>query len=73
MVYNMHEGHTKYEGLTSLVPPPHPSLPSLTHMHTQRNTLRFPSAVIRSRLQEAQKCSLIEVMNPIRPVNPGTL
>lgn len=35
-------------------------------------TLRLPSAVILKRLQEPQKFSVIEVMNPILPINPGT-
>jgi hypothetical protein len=39
----------------------------------KRHTLRFPSAVIRRRLHEPQKCSLIDVINPICPLKPGTL
>ena len=35
-------------------------------------TFRFPSAVILNLLQVPQKCSLIEVMKPIEPTNPGT-
>lgn len=36
-------------------------------------TLRLPSAVMRNRLQEPQKWSDMEVMNPIWPLKPGTL
>lgn len=39
----------------------------------KRQTLMFPSAVILRRLQVPQKLSVIEVMNPIWPLNPGTL
>lgn len=35
-------------------------------------TLRLPSAVILKRLQDPQKFSVIEDMNPILPINPGT-
>lgn len=34
------------------------------------HTLRFPSAVTRTRLQVEQKCSVIEVMNPNSPLYP---
>lgn len=36
-------------------------------------TLRFPSAVIRSRLQVPQKCSDMDVMKLMRPRKPGIL
>ena len=36
-------------------------------------TLRFPSAVIRSRLQVPQKCSDMDVMKLTWPRKPGTL
>lgn len=36
-------------------------------------TFKFPSAVILSLLQLPQKCSLIEVINPIWPTKPGIL
>jgi hypothetical protein len=35
-------------------------------------TFMLPSAVIRSRLQVPQKCSLMEVMKPTRPAAPGS-
>ncbi len=35
--------------------------------HAVPQTLRLPSAVMRSRLQEPQKCSLMEVMKPTWP------
>ena len=38
----------------------------------KRQTFKFPSAVSLSRLQEEQKCSDIEVINPTWPLNPGT-
>lgn len=36
-------------------------------------TFKFPSAVSRSLLQDPQKCSLIDVIKPIWPLNPSTL
>lgn len=36
-------------------------------------TLRFPSAVMRSRLQVPQKCSDMDVMKLICPWKPGIL
>lgn len=36
-------------------------------------TLRFPSAVMRSRLQVPQKCSDMDVMKLIWPWKPGIL
>lgn len=38
-----------------------------------RRTLRFPSAVIRSRLQVPQKCSDMDVMKLTWPWKPGIL
>lgn len=37
----------------------------------KRQTLRLPSAVIRRRLQDPQKCSLIDVIKPTCPFAPG--
>lgn len=36
-------------------------------------TFRLPSAVMRNRLHEPQKCSVIEVMKPTCPTWPSTL
>lgn len=36
-----------------------------------KHTFKLPSAVIRSRLQLEQKCSVIEVMKPNLPLKPG--
>lgn len=42
-------------------------------MEKEIPTLRFPSAVIRSRLQVPQKFSDMDVMKLMRPRKPGIL
>ena len=61
--------------------PPHPAPPiskalpcpsKLQQCVAKDFTLKLPSAVRRTRLHESQKCSVMEVMKPMRPGAPGT-
>ena len=42
----------------------------LSSVFPNKHTFRFPSAVRRNRLQDPQKFSVIDVINPIRPLKP---
>ena len=44
-----------------------------TSVLPKRHTFKLPSAVIRKRLHEPQKCSDIDVIKPIWPTKFGTL
>lgn len=48
------------------------SLSETSPFPSNKHTFKFPSAVIRKRLQESQKCWLMDVINPTCPTNPGT-
>ena len=45
----------------------------LTSAFPKRQTFKLPSARRRKRLQDPQKCSLIEDIKPNDPANPFTL